>query len=71
MTGGVRADVGRIPWWLAAGLVLLALAVLVIRAVALLVCLIADGALRVELAATTAAGIGPLSGSTIVIPGKW
>jgi hypothetical protein len=67
----VRADIRRLPWLVALALVVLALAVLTIRAAALVVCVIADGAARVELAATAAAGIGPLSPSSVVLPEGW
>lgn len=70
MNGGIRADIARVHWLIALGLVLLALVVLVIRAVALVVVLIADGAARVELALTGAAGIGPLSPSSFVLPAE-
>ncbi|MDT3438333.1 hypothetical protein [Pseudofrankia sp. BMG5.37] len=60
----IRMDLGRLPWPVALGLVLLAGVVLALRVAGLAVCLIVDGFMRLELAVSAAAGIAPLGGSS-------
>ncbi|WP_163548352.1 hypothetical protein [Candidatus Frankia nodulisporulans] len=64
MTGDVRGDLRRLPWWLAIALALLAIAVLALRAVGLVVAVVVTTAERIDAAAATAAGIAPLGAST-------
>ncbi|ORT46983.1 hypothetical protein [Frankia sp. KB5] len=63
MTGGVREDLRSLPWPVAAGLVVLAVVVLVLRLTGLMVALIVDTAERLDVAAATAARIAPLAAS--------
>ncbi len=69
MNGGIRADLRALPWWCAAGLVLLAVLVLALRAAGLLVCAVVDAADRFEAAVSGTAGIRPLAASVVVLPG--
>ncbi len=68
MTGGVQADLRRLPWWATVPVVLLALAVLGLRAAGLVVALIVSFAERLDVAVGIAAGISPLGASTVLIP---
>ncbi len=68
MTGGVQADLRRLPWWATGPLVLLAVTVLALRATGLAVALIVDLAERLDVAVGTATGISPLGASTVLIP---
>ncbi|MBX6389799.1 MAG: hypothetical protein IRZ08_12530 [Frankia sp.] len=70
VTTSIRDDLRRLPWPVAAGLVAVAVVVLVVRVVALLVCLAADGVMRLEAVASSAAGIGPLASGVVVIEGE-
>ncbi len=65
MTGGaMQADLRRLPLRVVLPLVLLALAVLALRAVGLAVAVVVTTAERLDVAAATAAGIAPLGAST-------
>lgn len=68
---GIRRDLRSVPFLMAVGLVLLAVLVLLLRSVCLLVCVVTDGAQRVEVALSGAAGIGPLAASVVIVPGRW
>ena len=75
MTGDVRGDLRRLPWWAALLLGLLATVVLALRVVGLIVAItervvavVVTTAERVDVAAATAAGIRPLGASTWLIP---
>lgn len=68
VTGGVQADLRRLPWWATVPVVLLALAVLGLRAAGLVVALIVSFAERLDVAVGIAAGISPLGASTVLIP---
>ncbi|MEX5637923.1 hypothetical protein [Parafrankia sp. FMc2] len=72
MTGGtgrgVLDDLRALPWWATGVLVLLASVVLALRIVGLIVATIVDAAERADIAATSAAGIGPLAASVWLVP---
>ncbi|EFC85729.1 hypothetical protein [Parafrankia sp. EUN1f] len=63
-SGSVRDDLRRLPLWLTVPVVLIALAVLTLRAVGLVVALVVTAVERVDVAVATAAGISPLGAST-------
>ncbi|WP_163552103.1 hypothetical protein [Candidatus Frankia alpina] len=67
MTGGVQADLRRLPWWATGLLALLAVMVLTLRAVGLLVAVVVTTAERLDVAAATTAGISPLGASTWLV----
>lgn len=65
MTGGsVQDDLRRLPLWLAVPVVVIALAVLALRAVGLVVAAVVTVAERVDVAVAVVAGINPLGAST-------
>ncbi|WP_261562739.1 hypothetical protein [Frankia tisae] len=68
MTGDVRGDLRRLPWYVAIGLGFLAAAVLALRVVGLVVAVVVTTAERLDVAAATAAGIRPLGASTWLLP---
>jgi hypothetical protein len=66
--GGIRADLRALPWWVATGLVVLAVVVLAVRAAGLVVLAVVDAAERFEAAVSGAAGVRPLAASVVVLP---
>ena len=63
----IRDDLRSLPFLLALAVVVIAVLVLVLRVVGLAVCVVVDGAERVEAAVTGAVGIAPLAASLIVL----
>lgn len=64
----IPADLRRLPWWIAAPVVALAVVVLALRIVGLLVALVVTYAERADTAVGRLTGISPLGASTVLLP---
>ncbi|CAI7975632.1 putative membrane protein [Frankia sp. Hr75.2] len=63
-TGGVPAELRRLPLWVVVPLVVIALITLALRAVGLVVAVVVTAVERVDVAAAIRAGVSPLGASS-------